>query len=149
MKKKFRINLFFLTLISTFCTASDCVALLHGMVHTASPMEKMAVAFSAQGYTVANVDYSSRDHPIDNLAPLAIKKGISSCSDAKTIHVVPHSLGGTLLRYYLHHHDIPNLGRVATLAPTNQGSEVVDALKPARLCIDQRSGRCTTRYRRR
>lgn len=74
MQTKFRINLFFLTLIPTFCAASDCVVTLHGMVRTASSMEKMAEAFSAQGYTVANVDYPSRATPSINWHPWRLKK---------------------------------------------------------------------------
>lgn len=93
-----------LVLVALICgqaAASDCVILLQGLARTASSMTDLEPAFVERGYDVANVDYPSREQPIEELSDLAIEAGLNQCaqSDYQSIHFVTHSLGGILVRY--------------------------------------------------
>jgi hypothetical protein len=118
-------------LCSASAAAADCVILLHGMLRTAASMETMAEALEEAGFVAANIDYPSRDHRIEELAPMAVGAGLQRCEElgaTAKIHFVTHSLGSILVRKYLSEKEISNLGRAVMLGPPNQGSQAVDAL---------------------
>jgi len=116
---------------SSTVVADECVILLHGMARSSASMETMAEAIDVAGFTAINIDYPSRDYPIEELAPMAIGDGLARCAAVgatEKTHFVAHSLGGILVRKYLKDNEIANMGRVVMLGPPNQGSKAVDEL---------------------
>lgn len=103
-----------------------CAILLHGITKDSSSMADVAQALSGRGYHTVNLDYPSREDPIEVLATETIPRGLAACKDAgaQPVHFVAHSMGGLLVRYYFENRDVSDIASVVMLGTPNQGSRL-------------------------
>ncbi len=106
----------------------ECVICLHGLRSSSHVWKKLQKQLVVEGYNVLLINYPSSKFPIEKLAEEALVPAISRCRKKQNekIHIVAHSLGSILARYYLQENDVAELGRVVMVSPPNNGSELVE-----------------------
>lgn len=109
--------------------ANEGVVLLHGIFRTYRSMAGFARYLEQQGYDVLNVDYPSTKHPIEVLADIIHPKISIFSNQVEKLHFVGYSMGGLLIRAYIHKYRPEKLERVVMVGTPNKGSEVADFLK--------------------
>ncbi len=92
-------------------------------------MEALSSFLKKEGMDTLNINYPSRKKSLEELTALLWKR-IGAQKLTPPCHFVGHSLGGLLIRCLLHTYTPSNCGRVVQISPPNQGSVLVDKLKP-------------------
>ncbi len=105
---------------------SHRVILLHGILRSSRHMRSLARALEKEGYEVANIDYPSTSHSLEELAEIVQSEIEALAPTDGVTHYVGYSMGGLLARILAHQYPPERMGRMVLLAPPNQGSEVAD-----------------------
>jgi len=109
--------------------ADHYVILVHGLRGTSADFKSMEKDLNGRGLNTISINYPSSHYPIETLADSAFDflDELRYNDNDITIHFVAHSLGGILVRFYLQHHPLANLGRVVLLSVPNHGTELINA----------------------
>ena len=88
-------------------------------------MEGMSEYLNEDGFETVNVPYASFRKPLDEIVD-DVAEAIGESE--KTTHFVTHSMGGIVVRLLADRYPELVTGKIAMLAPPNQGSEIIDWL---------------------
>lgn len=137
-------KIYFLILLTFFITTSccinskviyqdECVILLHGIGDVKLSMSKLENDIKKAGFNTINIGYPANGKKIEMIADNELSKAIEKCRNYEKIHIVTHSMGALVTRYYLNNHKLPEGSRIVMLSPPNKGSEVADYFQDSKL----------------
>ena len=98
----------------------EAVVFIHGLFMNGWDMTFMRNRIEDAGYTAHQFSYSSTGSSIEEVVQ-ELHDFVKEI-DAKTIHYVGHSLGGLVIRHFLHAYPKSPKGRVVTLGTPHKGS---------------------------
>jgi pimeloyl-ACP methyl ester carboxylesterase len=96
--------------------------LLHGLARTSRSMVPMARSLERLGFTVKNVGYPSRSHPLETLVRLVAPSFHEALDRSDELHLVGHSMGGLIIRMLLDRFGTEGVGRAVFIGTPNRGS---------------------------
>jgi len=113
----------------------ETVVLLHGVALGGWAMRPLARMLGSAGYRTINLDYPSRQMPIEQIARefLPARLQAAGVERAPRLHFATHSMGGLIIRIFLRDQRPANLGRVVMLGPPNHGSAAADRVRDLRI----------------
>lgn len=111
---------------STSDSAQACVVLVHGLWRSGFAMRSIDSHLAEKGFKTVSITYPSTSYEIPKLAEDYLAPAVSDCKNQglDKVHIVSHSMGGIVARYYLQSHSLPKGSHVVMLSPPNQGSEL-------------------------
>lgn len=109
------------------------IVLLHGLGLGGWAMLRIAWTLRRAGHRVINLTYRSRSVRVEELArtwlPRRLELAQVDLQRPASLRFVTHSMGGLVLRSWLHQHGVPPaLHRAVMIAPPNQGTRLVERI---------------------
>jgi pimeloyl-ACP methyl ester carboxylesterase len=102
------------------------VVLIHGLFMNGREMALLRRQLTVAGFSTRQFSY-----PSVRVSPAVAARLLGDFVagiEAPTVHYVAHSLGGLVLRHFLHGDSDKRPGRVVTLATPHQGSQAAEAI---------------------
>jgi pimeloyl-ACP methyl ester carboxylesterase len=102
------------------------VVLIHGLFMSGREMALLRRQLAVAGFSTRQFSY-----PSVRVSPAVAARLLGDFVadiEAPVVHYVAHSLGGLVLRHFLHGHSDKRPGRVVTLATPHQGSQAAQAI---------------------
>ena len=108
----------------------ETVVVLHGISKDNRITYLLSKRLSEAGFEIYNISYPYKNETIQDISDFLHKKIIDLGIDKKEkINFVGHSMGGLIIRNYIHKYHPKNLHRVVMVATPNHGSELADKLQ--------------------